>query len=112
MNFYAFADELASIKTSAMRHVLGGAALGALGAGLSNNGQHTGKAMLAGAAIGAGVSRKGYRWRRPVALAATGAAATALAEGSGNQMSYDTAVGDLYARHLTTQRPMSSGIWR
>jgi len=114
MSFSSFADELQ--KIAAFSHILGGAALGALGAGLTGNQDHIGKAMIGGAVLGSGVKTKGdkflrYSWKTPAALSVIGGTGIAMSEGVPKQVAYDTTVADRYASAMANQRGITPGPW-
>lgn len=115
MKLSPFADEL--MKIAAVGHMLGGAALGAAGAGLSGNEQHMGKAMLGGALLGSGVKSRagkltGYSWRRPAVLGVIGGTGVAMGDAVPKQVAYDTATADRYAATMANQRGITPGPWQ
>ena len=111
--FESFVDEYVAIKQAGLvRNVLGGAAIGAVGAGATGNEKHMLPAMVTGAALGAGVRRGRYSFRTPAMLAAVGGAGYVGNKIVGNQMAYDTATAQRYANTIMNQPGVTPGRWQ
>ena len=102
-------------KIASVGGALTGAALGAVAAGTSGNENHMGKAMLSGALLGSGASRKGgklrYNPKVPVGLAAAGGAGYVGYNAIPRQVKYDTDVADEYANTMMAQPGIEPGQW-
>ena len=112
----AFAAETVRIKEAGVTNAITGAALGAIGAGVTGNSEHMPAAMLGGAALGSGLRRNAegalrYNIRNPLMIGALGVTGHHAAKALSNKVPQQEAAAERYANHMTQLAPPNAAYW-